>query len=425
MKNNLLIVFTLFLIIPFATSIEIDVKTNFSQGETFVAKISGNFYEAISKENIVFKRGHVRTSIIPFVSEINNDFYIYAQLIDKEPNNYSVVIENVKYIQGNKIIEEDLEKNFSINEGFADFSVSPGFVEVDEDFFIEVKNLQDNEIIVNLNTLNESSNSEGFLESLFGGQETSSGSQVILSPGETKKINFEIEDFQELSLIELSTENLKYEIIVYAFPRDEEEKEKNFRFEPSQFDISMSTNSDTLKIIYLRNIGGEKIEDISLRLSDSLIPYVNFSVDEIDELEENSSQRVTVFIYSDEEEQNVEGQITAVSNETYAYVSVFLNFLEDFIPVDSEGNEVEFIPETCSDLNGQICGDNQQCNGNINYTTDGVCCIGACSEVQESSTGKIIGWTIIIVILLLLAWFYFRRYKGVSGISNLSRILGK
>tara|TARA_Y100000310_G_scaffold343977_1_gene454326 strand:+ start:42 stop:1319 length:1278 start_codon:yes stop_codon:yes gene_type:complete len=425
MKNNLLIVFTLFLIIPFATSIEIDVKTNFSQGETFVAKISGNFYEAISKENIVFKRGHVRTSIIPFVSEINNDFYIYAQLIDKEPNNYSVVIENVKYIQGNKIIEEDLEKNFSINEGFADFSVSPGFVEVDEDFFIEVKNLQDNEIIVNLNTLNESSNSEGFLESLFGGQETSSGSQVILSPGETKKINFEIEDFQELSLIELSTENLKYEIIVYAFPEDEEEKEKNFRFEPSQFDISMSTNSDTLKIIYLRNIGGEKIEDISLRLSDSLIPYVNFSVDEIDELEENSSQRVTVFIYSDEEEQNVEGQITAVSNETYAYVSVFLNFLEDFIPVDSEGNEVEFIPETCSDLNGQICGDNQQCNGNINYTTDGVCCIGACSEVQESSTGKIIGWTIIIVILLLLAWFYFRRYKGVSGISNLSRILGK
>lgn len=425
MKNNLLIVFTLFLIIPFATSIEIDVKTNFSQGETFVAKISGNFYEAISKENIVFKRGHVRTSIIPFVSEINNDFYIYAQLIDKEPNNYSVVIENVKYIQGNKIIEEDLEKNFSINEGFADFSVSPGFVEVDEDFFIEVKNLQDNEIIVNLNTLNESSNSEGFLESLFGGQETSSGSQVILSPGETKKINFEIEDFQELSLIELSTENLGYEIIVYAFPRDEEEKEKNFRFEPSQFDISMSTNSDTLKIIYLRNIGGEKIEDISLRLSDSLIPYVNFSVDEIDELEENSSQRVTVFIYSDEEEQNVEGQITAVSNETYAYVSVFLNFLEDFIPVDSEGNEVEFIPETCSDLNGQICGDNQQCNGNINYTTDGVCCIGACSEVQESSTGKIIGWTIIIVILLLLAWFYFRRYKGVSGISNLSRILGK
>ena len=425
MKNNLLIVFTLFLIIPFATSIEIDVKTNFSQGETFVAKISGNFYEAISKENIVFKRGHVRTSIIPFVSEINNDFYIYAQLIDKEPNNYSVVIENVKYIQGNKIIEEDLEKNFSINEGFADFSVSPGFVEVDEDFFIEVKNLQDNEIIVNLNTLNESSNSEGFLESLFGGQETSSGGQIILSPGETKKINFEIEDFQELSLIELSTENLKYEIIVYAFPEDEEEKEKNFRFEPSQFDISMSTNSDTLKIIYLRNIGGEKIEDISLRLSDSLIPYVNFSVDEIDELEENSSQRVTVFIYSDEEEQNVEGQITAVSNETYAYVSVFLNFLEDFIPVDSEGNEVEFIPETCSDLNGQICGDNQQCNGNINYTTDGVCCIGACSEVQESSTGKIIGWTIIIVILLLLAWFYFRRYKGVSGISNLSRILGK
>ena len=112
MKHNFFIVFLLLLFIPLAVAVEIGMNTEFNQGETLIAKISGNFYEAISIENVVFNRGHVRTSIIPFVAKINDDFYIYAQLLDKSPNNYSIVLENVKYIQGNKIIEGDISKNF-------------------------------------------------------------------------------------------------------------------------------------------------------------------------------------------------------------------------------------------------------------------------------------------------------------------------
>ena len=216
MKKILIIFLALFLF-PIISAIEIDMKDNFDQGETLIAKISGNFYEAISEENVIFYRGRVRTSIIPFVSKINNEFYIYANLLDKSPNNYSIVIEDAKYYQGNQIIEEDITKNFIINENFADFSIDKGFVITKEDFFIKVKNLQDYKITINLGSVNYDKE-EGFFASLFSEKKISENSNSItLNPGEVKKIYFKVEDFEELSLIELSTGNLDYEILVYVF----------------------------------------------------------------------------------------------------------------------------------------------------------------------------------------------------------------
>ena len=60
MKKVLIIFLALFLF-PIISAVEIEMKDNFDQGETLIAKISGNFYEAISEENVIFYRGHVRT----------------------------------------------------------------------------------------------------------------------------------------------------------------------------------------------------------------------------------------------------------------------------------------------------------------------------------------------------------------------------
>jgi len=430
-KTNLLIsIFLLF--IPLITSIEIDMKTSFDQGETLIAKISGDFYEAISKEDIVFNRGHVRTSIIPFVVKINNDFYIYAQLFGKSPNDYSIILENVKYIQGNRIIEEDISKNFSITENFADFSINPGFIITDKDFFIEVKNLQDYEIVVSSRISDKSYESnEGFFASLFG--DTKTEDSIILNFNETRKINFEVEGFEKFSLIELSNENLRYEIPVYISSKEvieekeviEDKEEVNFRFEPSEIDVSIATNSETFRIIYLRNLGVEEIEDISLTVSDSLIPYVAFSIDEIRRIEGNSVKKIDVYFYSYDDEEVIEGQIIAISGEDSSYASVFMNYLKDYIPVNGEEIEEKFVLEKCSELNGRFCNPNQQCEGEIEYATDGVCCIGSCTEIKASSTGVVIGWVIIILIVISLIWFYFKRYKGVRGVSDLVNVLRK
>jgi|TARA_Y100000310_G_scaffold267204_1_gene279095 hypothetical protein len=439
--KKILIIFLVLFLFPIISAVEIDMKDNFSQGETLIAIISGDFFEAISEENVIFYRGHVRTSIIPFVAKINNEFHVYANLFDKSPNDYSIVIENAKYFQGNQIIEEDITKNFTINENFANFSIDKSFVITGEDFFIEIKNLQDYEIKVDFKASNKSV-SGGFFSSLFN-DGVEDGDSIILNSRETKKINFNVEDFEGLSAIELSNENLKYEIMIYVFSKEENEKQeqKNFRFELSEINISMVTDSNTTKIIYLSNIGETEIENISLKISDSLLPYVSLSIDEIDELDYNSSKKIKLFILSSEEERSIEGQITAETsdNELHTHASVFLNFLEDYIPLENdiflednilsedgiplEGEENFVSSQTCSELNGKICGENQKCGGNINYTADGVCCIGTCQEEKESSVGKIIGWSLLFGVIIFVIWFYLKKYKKVENVTRLMKIL--
>src|SRR3989338_2929472 len=110
---------TIFLI-PFIVAVpEIQMSESFKQGETMIIKVSGNFYESLSENKISFYTGHVVTSVPFSVGKLENGFYISAQLIDKNPGNYSIILEDVKYFEGNKIIEGDLSKNFSVTEEFA------------------------------------------------------------------------------------------------------------------------------------------------------------------------------------------------------------------------------------------------------------------------------------------------------------------
>jgi len=143
---------TLFLILsllPIISAVEFDMKTEFSMGETLIAKVSGNFLEPVLKEDIFFYRGHVKIPMQFDVAKIHDNFYIYAQLLDKYPANYSIVIKNAMYMEAGKINEQDIVKNFSIINSTADFSINPGFIITQQDFFIKVQNLQDSKITIN------------------------------------------------------------------------------------------------------------------------------------------------------------------------------------------------------------------------------------------------------------------------------------
>jgi len=135
MKRSVIILLILFL--PVLSAVSMEMKTEFDQGETFMAKVSANFFEPITKEDISFYREHVRQPMSAYVVKINNDFYIYAQLFGKPQNNYSITIENVQYIEGGLNIKEDLTKNFSITNNKADFSIEPGLVYTNEAFLLK------------------------------------------------------------------------------------------------------------------------------------------------------------------------------------------------------------------------------------------------------------------------------------------------
>jgi len=385
---------------------EIQMSESFKQGETMIIKVSGNFYESLSENKISFYTGHVVTSVPFSVRKLENGFYISAQLIDKNPGNYSIILEDVKYFEGNKIIEGDLSKNFSVTEEFADFSVDKGFVITGENFYIEIRNLGDKEIDVSY-VYNENSGTSK------------------LKVGETKKIGFNASS-QGQSLISLSSENSKYEIPVYIFAVEEKEKTKNFRFEPFLLNVTMSTNSETETVIYVNNVGNLDIENVSLEISESLKPYVFILTGDIGSMVQNSKEMIVLKIVSPQSEKKVSGFIRAVENSQDEEIlpvqsEITLNFLKDFSSV-AEVKGSTTVSETCSNLNGSLCTGLQKCSGEIKYASDGVCCIlpASCEEAKSGgSAGKIIGWVIMILIVILAFWFYLFKYKNIRTFEEL------
>lgn len=404
--KKLIIIFTFLLLFPMISSVEFETKTGFDQGETLVAVVSGNFLDQITRDNIFFYKEHVRIPVIYEVGKIEGDFYIYAMLTRKEQGNYSVVIKDVRYMKGIEITDEDIVKNFTITENTTDFSLNPGFIITSENFFLEVQNLQEERITIQIDT------PEAFI----------SENSLELKSGEIKRINFNLnEEGSALEEITLSSENTNYSVPVFVMSDiniTEEERRLNFKFEPHIVDVSLATDSDSKRIVYILN-KGDTIEDIFISVSPLLEPYVTVSPQKINTLEKNSTEKIEIFITSGTEEIIVEGQIFAKAENFTSSLILILDFIKDFIPADGE----EEIITTCAQLDGIICSEGERCTGETASTKDGTCCFAPaiCEEIPEKQTGKIIGWGIVILVILLLFWF-FKKYKKVKPKVDLLKI---
>lgn len=419
MDKQIIFLLSIFFLLPLVSAVEIDMESNLSQGETLIARVSGSFFEPIADADITFHRDHVRVPMLFSMEKINEDFYIYAQLLGKQPGNYSMTIEDVKYYQINEILEEDLVKTFTISEDFSDFSITPGFISTNEDFFIEVQNLKNEEITVSSKLSNGTEKPAGFLESLFGGLETDSLSSITLKSGEKKKMNFAVSIFnQGLNSLELKTENTIYKVPVFVFGEQQVIiPDSEFSLDPSDLNVSFSSNSNTTRIIHLFNNGEESIKNISISLSDSLKLHAIILTETIDELDKNSSEKIEVVFIARGEEEVVEGQIKIDSEDLALEVEVFLNILDSY--VSPEGGKVA----SCSELAGDLCSEGQTCKGQLELTSDGNCCIGSCQDkTSRNSTGIIFGWILILAVLGYGIWFYLRKYKKVGRIVDILKI---
>ena len=413
MKRSLVLCLILLLILPLATAVEFDMKDEFQKGETLLAKVSGNFIKPVLKENILFYRGHVRVSIDAYVAKINDEFYIYA-ILPETSNNYSIKIENVEYMQGSQSSDEDLIKNFTITDETTDFSVKPGFVVAEKNFTLELQNLQDKKITVDIKT--NAVLGQGFFAALFGDGTEDDDGKVEIKSGDTEKINFNVEKGEDptLKLLELSSENTEYEIPIYIFKTGEGPDKEKFKLDPGELEIFVPVNTERIRTIYFSNTGSIILENISLSLSDSLIPYMALVEDEINEVEDDESEKIELVILSGNLAQIVEGQLTATLEDgTHAYTLIILNIVSDFIPDQNPSINPDIAAtQTCEALGGKIREDNEKCNDEIaTYAQDSICCMNECEEQPSSSTGKIIGWLLVLIVIGFVAWFFFKRYK--------------
>lgn len=419
MKRLLILILFLFSL-NLISAIDLEMNSEFSQGETFYATLEGDLQNTLVSEDVIFYRGHVDIPVDVSILNVGNKYYISGQLIGKHPGDYSIEINNLQYIELKELKETTLVKNFTISEDIADFSINPKIITTDKNFDLNLENLK-------------SSTSFIKIESLF-----SSSSQVDISAGDTKAVNFGIEDINESGLyfINLSSLQTFYEVPVLVTIKEEikEPELVLFETEPEKIIINMSSNVsyEYSRFIRLRNDGNKDLEDIIISLSNSLNDYAELSSENVNILNENSSLTIKVSFNSRNESEVVEGEIDFwIDSQNLSYsLPILLNISQSYIPLeeDLEGDEDLLKPisggnsvKSCSEINGVICSDNEKCEGTINdLVPEKNCCIGTCEEKDESSSkGKLIGWGLIILIALFLIWFYFKKYKGAKPSINL------
>jgi len=424
MKNSLLIL-ALILVIPFLSSLEISLNPAYSQGETMIVKISGNFQAPILDENVLFYRGHVRTSIPFSLAKIQGDYYISASLLDKTPGNYSFVISGAEYLEGSTLRDQDIVANFSISNSTADFLVKEGFAIANESFSLFIQNLKNTSVTVDLilSSSTTTSSGAGFLSFLFGGtstQQISEKESFTLKSGEIKEIPFKISNVTEdtLKKITLESAKTKYELPVFLIASNysEESGRRGYRFNPTFIAITLSTdkNSTGTRVVYLENTGNSDMKNISISASNNLKNFVSFSPETIELLEKNESSKIIIYFNSTSRSENISGQIVANAEPFfYTYVDADLQVIPGFIPLVNSTFDLTY---TCSEINGVVCNYSiSSCDGNTTPTNDQLsCCLGKCTTAEKSGSSSIIGWSLIVVAILVAAWFFFKKYRKVE-----------
>ncbi len=404
MKRSALIFFALALIaVPFASAVQISMNSNFSQGETLFAQISGNFLDAVQQQNILLYEGHLRIPFIPSVNKENGIFYVYGQLQGKDPGNYSLVLTGVRYMESGTVKSDDVSKNFTITNASADLSVDPGFISanVDSSFFIKVLNLRDSSITVNY-----------YLQNSSGIQ------SVDVSPGPEKQVSFSTSGFSNGSYSAiLSSGNTSYSVPVFltgisstpAIPGNESTNVtwKPLQLQSSGFNISMSTNATTSRYIYVSN-PSDNSTNISLSVSNLIRPYV--SVPNVTTISPNSNSSIQFNITSLGNSSLIYGSINATFENSSVLIPVMLNFSANYSE-SPQGNSSQSLFQSCVQLGGIKCLDNQTCSGETKNAEDGQCCLGTCTASKNGNSKKIFGWTLAAIALAGIILFFVFRYK--------------
>ncbi len=436
MKKRLFAFAFILLFIPLAFSVQVETDSELNQGETLVAKLYGNFYKPVLEGNVYFYRDIYTAVPLEFeLLKIEGDYYLSASTLGKIPGNYSIVIKNSEYsAAGGQISSENIIINFTILDSFADFSTAPGIQILEnsrDPFSLEIQNLKDNPITVSVDT-NPSMEQEeqgGFFESLFGfGKDKKlTSQQVVFKANEKKQISLEFENLTETGLrtIQLSSGNFTQNVFVYVLSAEEKLEIRRINFEQKFFNISIATNSEAERILYLENQGTKDFDNVTIIIPDSLKEYVSVSPDFFEFFEANETKKLNLNISSKANQEAISGAIKAeTSDGTFAYVDISLEIIEGFIPQENVTEELPAITKTCEEVNGTICKvGKERCSGSkIKSSDSDSCCLAECEEKKKSSAGKIIGWGIVIILVALYAWFYLNKYKKTKSKVDLLKV---
>jgi len=397
--------------------------------QILIGKIQGVFTNGLSINNIVFYRGNMK---IPFnfdLKNIQDDYYLYANSEGKSSGNYTIKIQGASYLQNGKLTTDDILKNFSISNEIVDFSVIPGLVDSNKDFFITLKNKAENDLKVSMEITSEQKDTREVL--LYENGNTLTKEDITLKIGETRILKFVLGEggksgFYNLTFISGST---RYDIPVYIMsaPNSYESNRISWQYYSLSFP-NLKIKQGNTEVIGLVNLNQEEIKGISFSVSESLKDYVKILNESVNLKKGLNDIYLNV---SSNQIGEVQGLISAIINQELTSLSLRLSFIgENEKPKNTSSNQsttntnsnLGEVKLSCSSLGGEMCDVGQICgNGGKAETSKDdneleFCCVdGECitSSTNIKNTNSKLG-IILIAILILVLIIIFLKFKSAK-----------
>ncbi len=400
-------------------------KDNYNVGETFQAEIdiSVDLVEDLSRNDVKFFDSEGIEISIPFLffKLLEDKFYIYFNIHpDFNEGNYTLIVENIIYLEENNLIQSELNESFNISSLNHTLYVNPAILIIDQFRAGELFTLDFyNTGTENLEVEVSSSDSEGIVLS---------NSNFLIESMDS--INYDIYidnlllDRSEYQTISVSYLNGSYEIPVWFGELESEENqlpvEGDLFFDSpvSEFNMTLFADEDKKGYIEITNSYDFDIYDIALNLTGNLLSIIDLEYVTIESILAGETKKLNINVNENHTIQIgvYSGSLTLDSGSYYDDFPFFVEIINHplgHIDCRTEGCEsgicsVETglcINETDSYCTMDSCPTGWVCN-----LTSGLCTVDTPNETEKND-GKIV-FMIILIILILFSYLIYKRIKG-------------
>lgn len=382
----------LFLLIPFASSLSLDLNITLKQQETFVIKLPIQIQNSISQEQVILKRINVEVPFEHGIKRFDGDYYVYGIAPSNEAN-YTLIIKGAEIISQGTSKIEDIEISIFTNQESTDYNVRPALFEGSSQADIIITSFLNNNLEI---------------QSTLPGK-----SNIIISPGENS-ISFQFSNFpQGLNKLKIGT----YDIFVYSNSPSSADRYERIKFLPRKI-YGTYLISDRTPIKFRITNFGESLTDVSFNYNDELFTIKPAKIG----IEQDGSLEIEI------EPKSRDKAITdtiffELGNETYE-LPVEILFTENQSQV-SNSLSSSTKGYYCAELSGISCSADKVCSTDtIESLDESKCCTGLC-EVKTDSSYSWLGYVIGTIVLLGLLWIIFRYYKTNKTNSSFSSKVAK
>ena len=382
---------------------------NIQPGETIIGEIitSGEFSKEIENHDITFFEGRKEVFFEYDITFFEGKHYFYAYA-EKE-GNFTIKISNILYKEGDTLGSSTIEKIISIqkdflfdeetNETYTEImSIKPGFsFKVFDEPEIKLTNKNSRELNLIYNE-----------------------TEIILGPFESK--TFALNPKEVFSFFNVSTYKDFSIPIIYLSANDSIEPVdglQDLKPQTQQISTNLIAGESETKKFLLYNFGDFNLTNIVFSTDLDFL-----EIEEIDSIAPRGIVNLTL-IFSPENPGHFEGEIKIKYNNGEEDFTLIIPLSLFVLEEGSDLDNFTISDESCEELGGASCSNDETCNGDATFAQGRVyCCLGTCEVSEESGSGSAKTWGGIILFLILggVGYYFYKKSKKVKGIKPEEKI---